>query len=219
MDADGRLLVPSPEAQMRRFQYRLRFRRDWPVQQGGIEATDEADALRRLRILFLTSQLPENLELQDQTEIDRRTIREKSNKIRQLLIYLRQHHQWLEGKVGARANFSSRDLRDLKLPRLPLSMADLSGCDLSDSDLTGSNLRGANLSGANLGGANLTNVDLSGADLIDANLNRADLTGAQLDGADVWRANFHGCTISLWDLHSVMRCRHPGSNLFAGVPA
>ncbi len=211
--------MPSPEAHIRRFQYRFRFRRDWPVQQGGIEAIDEADARRQLRIMFLTAQLPEDLELRDQAETSSRIQIEKSRKIRRLLNDLRQHQEWLAGIGGARADFSFRDLHGLKLPRLTLSMADLSGCDLSESDLTGSDLRGVNLTGANLGGTNLTNVDLSGADLSDANLNRADLTGAQLDGADVWRANFHGSTISLWDLHSVMRCRHPGSNLLAEVPA
>lgn len=197
-----------PEGQNRQFQYRLQSQRDWPVQQGRIEAVDEEDAMRQLRILFMTPRLPDDLELIDQTVEQR----EKSRKLRELLGVLRQHHEWLAGTGGSRADFSSRDLRGLKLPRLNLAMADLSGCDLSDCDLSGSDLQGANLAGANLGGANLTNVDFSGADLSDANLNRADLTGAQLDGADVWRANFQGSIISLWDLHGALRCRHPGSN-------
>ena len=199
--------MPS-EGQNRQFLYRLQSERDWPVKRGNIEAVDEEDALRQLRILFMTPHLPDDLILVDQAVEER----EKSRKLRELLGALRAHHEWLEGTGGSRADFSMRDLRGLKLPRLNLAMADLSGCDLSDCDLNGSTLQGANLTGANLGGANLTNVDFSGADLSDANLTGADLTGAQLNGADVWRANFQGSTISLWDLHGALRCQHPGSN-------
>lgn len=203
----------SSEGRNRQFQYRLHLHHEWPEKRGRIEAVDEEDAMRQLRIIFMTPHLPEDLELIDQTIIDPRSKSEKSRKLRRLLGDLRKHHEWLTGAGGTRADFSARDLSGLRLPRLNLAMADLSGCDLSDCDLSGSDLQGANLTGANLGGANLSNVDFSGADLSDANFNRANLTGAQLDRADVWRANFQGSTISLWDLHGALRCLHPGSNL------
>ena len=79
---------------------------------------------------------------------------------------LAQGKLWLDSdhEKGARIDFSSCDLRDVKFGY-------------------GANLDGANLDGANLDGANLPCANLDGANLRCANLRCANLYGANLDGA------------------------------------
>jgi len=56
----------------------------------------------------------------------------------ELSLILEQHHLWIDGKGGCRAN--------------------LMGANLKGANLKGADLDGANLSGANLRGANLTDM-------------------------------------------------------------
>ena len=71
---------------------------------------------------------------------------------------LEQHHKWLYGNCGSRAD---------------LCRANLRGADLRDA-----HLRDANLRGADLRDAHLRDADLCGADLCGADLRGADLCGA-----------------------------------------
>src|SRR5512134_3545482 len=78
---------------------------------------------------------------------------------------LAEHRRYLatDRKQGARANFSSADLRGM--------------------NFTGMNLRRARFDHAQLAGADFTHADLSGANLIGADLQNASLAGADMTEA------------------------------------
>lgn len=200
------------EASSRVFVYRIQQRRGLPPLRGEINAVDEADAERQLRLKLLSPQIPAHVDLREKAEIEATEMAAKRRNLRQLLDILRAHHDWLRGVGGERADFTGRNLSGLRLPRLDLSMANLAGCDFSGADLSESKLQGANLAGVNLAGANLRDSDLSNADLSDANMKAANLSGANLEGADLWRANLMGVEVAPDVLHRALSCRHPGSN-------
>src|SRR5579872_5454476 len=123
---------------------------------------------------------------------------------------LAEHRQWIDthGREGARADLSSRDLRQAALQGALLSGAALTstvltGADLRNADLqravlSGADLRGADLTGANLqdaemAGANLQDADLADANLRNTHLRQADLTGTRnLTALQVGGANLQG---------------------------
>ena len=95
---------------------------------------------------------------------------------------LAEHRRYLatDRKQGARANFSSADLREMrfagmKLRRARFDHAQLAGANFMHADLSKANLIGADLRGASLPGADLTQARLSGANLACANLEGACL--------------------------------------------
>jgi hypothetical protein len=111
---------------------------------------------------------------------------------------LAQGKLWLESdhEQGARIDFSSCDLRDVKFGYgANLRCANLYGANLDGANLDGANLDGANLYGANLYGANLYGANLYGANLRCANLYGANLYGANLDGANLDGANLDGANL------------------------
>ena len=92
---------------------------------------------------------------------------------------VRLHKRFVEGRTGgARANFSSCDMRYL----------DLQNLDLSGADFTGANLQHAELMGAKLEASIFFAADLRNADLRKSTFNRADLRGASLRGANMEEA-------------------------------
>jgi uncharacterized protein YjbI with pentapeptide repeats len=208
-DSDG---ATDGDSRSRVFVYRIQQRKGLPTLRGEIIAEDAADAERQLRLRLLAPTLPPHVDLQDKSEIEAAERSAKSRNLRQLLVILRSHHEWLRGAGGKRADFKGRNLSGLRLPRLDLSMANLAGCDFSGSDLSASKLQGANLTGVNFASANLSNADLGGADLSDANLKGSNLSGANLEGADLWRANLMGVEVAPDVLHRALSCRQPGSN-------
>ena len=190
------------------FEYEIRPTFEASVEHGEIEAVDEADARRQLRVLYCTPSLPAGTRLVDTAQREAEERDEQSAKLRTLLRVLNAHHQWLlDPAEGARAQLRGRDLSKVSFRGGQLSQAVLAHVDLSGADLVGADLSQADLSGAILVGADLTGADLSQADLSDADLREALLAGARLDGADVWRANFQGCSISPEALHRVLGCR------------
>lgn len=80
--------------------------------------------------------------------------------------------------VGANANLSNLDLRNIYFNNMNLENTNFSNANLAQKYLNKANLKNANLSGANLERANLEGADLSGANLEGANLNGANLCRA-----------------------------------------
>jgi uncharacterized protein YjbI with pentapeptide repeats len=142
---------------------------------------------------------------------------------------LAEHQLYLETEYhqGHRANFASADLtgrdfsslnlRGIKMDRAVLKGADFTGTHLQRATLIGAKLQEAcfdraDLSGARLSGANLVSASLEDACLAKADmefalmakvllrgacLHEADMSGAQLDGAvltraDLQKANLRG---------------------------
>ena len=193
---------------MATFLYELQPEPGSPIERGEIDATDEKDAKRKLRVRFLRASLPSGTKLVNKEVEDARNARARSAKLRQLLRVLNEHNRWLKNPAeGRRADLSGLDLHGVSLRNTDLSHADLAGADLSEADLRGVTLAGANLTRARLFGTNLRNADLSEADLSDADLRNATLTGANLVGVDLWRANLQECAISAKALHAALGCR------------
>jgi uncharacterized protein YjbI with pentapeptide repeats len=179
-----------------------------PVERGEIDASDENDAKRQLRVRYLRPSLPPGTRLTDKEEEEARHARARSAKLRQLLRVLAAHDAWLKNPAeGSRADLSGLDLREVSLRNTNLSHADLAGVDLTQADLRGAKLVGANLVRARLEGADLRHADLTDADLSDADLRRAVMKGAALTGADLWRANLQESVISAKALHAALGCR------------
>jgi len=202
-DQDG--LEEAPET----FVFEYQFLRDEPlgIERGEVEAVDEEDAARLVRVRYMLAELPRGARINRKPDDPEEKRWSMSAKLRFLLRIMVSHHDWLKGKGGQRAELSSLDLRGVNLARRNLSHADLNDTDLSNADLSNAVLIGANLRGANLTGANLCGADLSGVDLTDANLCDAMLFGANLEGADLWRTNVAGCFIAPKKLHKALRCR------------
>ena len=195
---------------MATYLYELQPEPGAPIERGEIDATDEKDARRQLRVRYLRSSLPTGTMLIDKDVEDAKTARARSAKLRQLLRVLNDHNDWLKNAAtGRRADLSGLDLHGVSLRNTNLSHADLAGADLSEADLRGVALIGANLTRARLFGADLRNADLTDADMSDADLRTAILTGANLAGVDLWRANLQECTISAKSLHAALGCRMP----------
>ena len=195
---------------MRSFVYRFIPKAGAAPVEGVVDAEDESDARRRLRLLFRTPRLPSDLHLRDQEVVAAEESRRRSAKLRRLLRIVSAHRSWLGGDAdGSRADLAGEDLAGLDLGRVDLSHADLSDADMTQCGLAGAKLRSANLSRADLSGADLIGADLTDADLAEANLDSTDLTGAILDGANLSRASFHGCRIGPEQLHRALDCRRP----------
>ena len=166
------------------FEYEIRPTSDGLVERGEIEAVDEANARRKLRVLYCTPSLPKGTRLIDTERREADERQAQSAKMRKLLRVLNVHHQWLlDPAQGERAELRGLDLSKVSLRGGQLSQAVLTHVDLSGADLVGADLSQADLSGAILVGADLTGADLSHADLSDADLRDSLLAGARLDGA------------------------------------
>ena len=198
------------------FEYEIRPDPDSPVEFGELEAVDEKDARRLLRVRYCRPHLPSDTRIEDQAARQQREQRVRSAKLRRLLRALSAHHEWLDDpSTGERADLRGLDLSQVSLRGARLAQANLSHADLSGADLSSADLSAANLTGAVLERASLREACLADADLSDADLRSSDLTGADLSRADVWRANFIGCTIEPETLHDVLRCQTAD----AAVPA
>jgi uncharacterized protein YjbI with pentapeptide repeats len=193
---------------MATYLYELQPEPGAPVERGEIDAADEHDAKRQLRVRYLCPSLPPNTRLLDKEAEEAKNARAKSAKLRQLLRVLAAHDAWLKNPIeGARADLSGLDLHGVSLRNTNLSHADLAGANLSEADLSGAVMAGANLVRARLYGADLSNADLTEADLSDADLRAAVLKGAVLAGTDLWRANLQETIISAKALHAALGCR------------
>ena len=189
------------------FLYEIRSEALQTVERGEIEAADEEDAWRRLRLQRLAPKLRSNTRIWNKVEHSDRERQGRSNKLRRLLRTLASHHRWLAGGEGERADLSGLDLSRVSLRNRDLSHANLSSTDLSEADLSGIRLAGANMTGANLSRADLSGANLGNADLSDVNFCEAVLIDTDLKGADLWRANFSGCVIAPNNLHKALGCR------------
>jgi len=189
------------------FEYEFLRENPLGVERGEIDAVDDTDAARLLRVRYMLAELPPGTRIVAKVEEVEDPRWSMSAKLRFLLRILVSHHDWLKGVGGERAELSSLDLRGVNLAKRNLSHADLNDADLSNADLSNAVLIGANLRGANLTGANLCGADLSGVDLTEANLCDSMLFGANLEGADLWRTNVNGCFIAPKKLHKALRCR------------
>jgi hypothetical protein len=206
------LVEDTPEVSTEELETRLycyEFLREQPlgVERGEIDAADEAEAGRLIRIRYMMGVLPEGARIYEKPGEDHGSGWSISEKLRFLLKTMVSHHHWLAGRGGQRADLSNLDLREVNVAGRNMSHADFNETDLSNTDLSKAVLIGANMRGANLKGANLCGADLSGVDLTDANLCGAMLIGAKLDGVDLWRANLSGCAIAPKKLHNALRCR------------
>ena len=189
------------------FLYEIRSEVLRTVERGEIEAADEEDAWRRLRLQRLAPKLRSNTRIWNKVDCEDSERRRRSIKLRRLLRTLASHHLWLTGGEGERADLSGLDLSRLSLRNRDLSHANLASSDLSEADLSGIRLAGANLAGANLSRADLSGANLRNVDLSDVNFCQAVLIGTDLKGADLWRANLSGCVIAPTDLHSALGCQ------------
>jgi uncharacterized protein YjbI with pentapeptide repeats len=199
---------PEGQGLMATYLYELQPEPGAPVERGEVDAANEQDAKRQLRVRYLRPSLPAGTRLVDKEEEEAKHARARSAKLRQLLRVLNAHNEWLKNPAkGRRADLSGLDLHGVSLRNTNLSHADLAGADLSHADLRGVTLAGANLVRARLFGANLRNADLTDADLSDADLRESVLTGATLTGADLWRANLQESVISAKALHAALGCR------------
>ena len=189
------------------FLYEIRSEGLEIVERGEIEAEDEEDAWRRLRIQRLAPKLRSNTRIWNKIERSDRERQGRSTKLRRLLRTLASHHRWLAGGEGERADLSGLDLSRVSLRNRDLSHANLASTDLTEADLSGIRLAGANLAGANLSRADLSGANLRNVDLSDVNFCEAVLIDADLKGADLWRANFSGCIIAPNNLHNALGCR------------
>ncbi|MFQ5534252.1 MAG: pentapeptide repeat-containing protein [Sphingomonadales bacterium] len=177
------------------------------VETGEIEAEDENDAQRQLRVKFLLPRLPEGTVIRDKEAIHDAEQAVKSGRLRHLLSVLTNHYKWRRGEPdGERADLRGLNLSNLVLAGTDFVDADLSGANLSGCDLTDADFRRANLYNASMRGAKLSGANLSHANLSDADLRYAVVTGANLDGSDLWRANLAGCVIAPKILHSALGC-------------
>lgn len=179
---------------------------------GEIEALDLEDARRAVRVKLMLPRLPMGTVIRLRAELEAEEKDRKSKTLRFLLRALSEHHQWLQGEGGERADLSGLDLRSVNLRKRNLSHANMGNADLEGADLSGSNLSGANMTRANLRDADLAQADLRNVDLSDANLQGADLTKSDLRGVDLYRANLKGCTIEPAALHRLMDCAVPGED-------
>lgn len=178
------------------------------MERGQIEATDEADARRQLRVKYLCAILPTDTKIIDRREREQRETRARSVKMRGLLRVLNAHYLWLKGdQDGERADLSHVDLQGVSLADCDLRNADFSGADLSNADLQGADLTGATMAGAELHRADLRGAKLCNVDLSDVDLRETRLTGADLSGADLWRANLMGAEVAPATLHSILKCK------------
>ncbi len=189
------------------FLYEIRSEVLETVERGEIEAEDEEDAWRRLRIRRLAPKLRSNTRIWNKLEDSEQERERRSSKLRRLLRTLASHHRWLSGGEGERADLSGLDLSRVSLRNRDLSHANLSSTDLSEADLSGVRLAGANMAGANLYRADLSGANLRNVDLSDVNFSEAVLIDADLKGADLWRANLSGCIIAPTSLHKALGCR------------
>jgi pentapeptide repeat protein len=100
---------------------------------------------------------------------------------------LAEHRLYLETEYheGHRANFASADLTGRDFSSLNLRGIKMDRAVLRSADFTGANLQRANLIGAILQEARLNHADLSGARLSGANLVFASLENACLAKADM----------------------------------
>ena len=99
------------------------------------------------------------------------------------------------------AGLREANLREVKLHRANIEMADFYDADLMFADFRESNLErvtfiGADLTLANLEGAALQSVNFHSANLTDANLSHTDLSGSHLSAANFVRTNFTQANIS-----------------------
>ena len=178
------------------------------MERGQIEAVDEADARRQLRVKYLCASLPTSTKIIDRRAREERETRARSVKMRGLLRVLNSHYLWLKGDPdGERADLSHVDLQGVSLADCDLRNADLSGADLSGADMKGVDLTGATLAGAELHRVDLRGAKLCNTDLSDVDLRETRLTGADLTGADLWRANLMGAEVSAATLHKILKCQ------------
>jgi uncharacterized protein YjbI with pentapeptide repeats len=133
---------------------------------------------------------------------------------------LNEHSVWVLslGKVGKLADVKNwkLDKTDLKMANLPFAKlhfvslrgANLSGSNFRQADLLKGSLIDADLDGADLEGANLSEGDLSfskcmGANFADANLEGANFEGAKLSGANFGGANLDKANFEKTDLRGL----------------
>ncbi len=192
----------------RQFSYQLALDDEGPVERGEIEARDEDDARRLLRLRYWVAALPESSRIIDKAAEEAARDQARRARLRRLLAVLSRHHLWLQGDPqGVRATLNGQDLRGVSLKGADLHHVDLAGADLSGADLSGADLGQARLTGAVLVGADLRGANLAPADLADADLHDADLTGAELAGADLARAHLVGVRIEPEALHRALGAR------------
>ena len=195
---------------MRTFSYEIRPIPGGPTETGDLEAEDERDAHRLLRVRYCRARLPEGTKIFDKASVEEAAGRERSARLRRLLKALTDHHTWLQNPdQGARADLRGNNLSGLPLKGAKLSHAILAQADLENADLSGADLTYVDLTGSNLRGADLTGADLSRADLSDADLRNSVLREAVFASTDVWRANFQGAVVDPATLHLALRCKEP----------
>ena len=176
---------------------------------GELDARDLKDAFRELRLILLMPKVPEGTIIRPKAELEEEEKERRSQTLRYLLRSLTEHHAWLQGDGGYRADLEGLDLREINLMRRDLSHANIREADLEGANLQGATLTGANLAQANLRGADLRGADLRNVDLSDANLQGAILSEADLKGVDLYRANLKGATIEPEALHRLLDCKTP----------
>ena len=195
---------------MRTYSFEIRPVPGGPIETGDLEAEDERDAHRLLRVRYCRARLPNGTKVFDKSSVEEAASRERSARLRRLLKALADHHVWLQNpNEGARADLRANNLSGLPLKGAKLSHANLGQADLENADLSGADLTYVDLTGANLRGADLTGADLSRADLSDADLRNSVLKDATFSSTDVWRANFQGCIVDPAVLHLALRCKTP----------
>lgn len=189
------------------FAYRFRFDNKFTEESGELQARSETEALLILKVEFSVTTLPTNFRIWEKevgSEVDTEA---DSSKLRYFKQIMAEHHKWLDGTGGHRADLHNLNLSGMDLSKLNLRHAYLAEADLSGANLEGSNLASVNLMRANLCGANLKKAVMTEADLSDADLRDADLSGTDLSGADLWRCNLKGAKIAPKTLHKALSCR------------